>query len=188
MKAKKKKTTTKKKKTTKKISIMNRILGRDRKYDDFDDFEEIDEMDLDTDMTDDYDREIENIMENDTEEDLVQRMPSDETDQDLQINLVDKSKKLIAQAVIPGLSEDQIDINLTREMLTISTNSNDHCIEKGGDYLYEELIFGSFSRSILLPAEVEVEESTAEIKDGILTINMPKINKAAQKKLGVKKK
>ena len=73
-------------------------------------------------------------------------------------------------------------------MLTITTGTNEHCIEKDGDYLYEELSFGSFSRSILLPAEIEVEDAKAEVRDGVLTIEMPKIDKAAHKKLSVKKR
>ena len=108
--------------------------------------------------------------------------------QDLQINLVDKGKMLVAQAFVPGLADSDIDIDLTREMLTITTESNNGYVEQDGDYLYEELFFGTFSRSILLPTEVEVEEAKAEVRDGILTVVMPKINKAARKKVSVKKK
>ena len=108
--------------------------------------------------------------------------------EDLQINLVDKGDVLVAQAIVPGIEEKDIDIDLNREMLAITTGSNDHHVERDGDYLYEELTFGSFSRSILLPAEVEVEDAKAEVKDGVLTIVMPKIDKEAHRKLSVKKK
>ena len=71
--------------------------------------------------------------------------------EDLQINLVDSGDTLIAQALVPGVDEGKIEIDLNREMLTITAGSNEHCVRTDGDYLYEELSFGSFSRSVLLP-------------------------------------
>ncbi len=162
-----------------KESFLNRLFGRGDTHDD-DAFEE-----MDGDLTIEQEEYIEDDMFEEN-----QNMPAraDGGADDLQINLVDKGKILVAQAVVPGLDEGDITINLNREMLTIETNSNEHCIERDGDYLYEELSFGSFSRSILLPAEVEVEDAKAEVRDGVLTILMPKIDKASHKKLSVKKK
>ena len=158
------------------------MLGRGGYYDELDDMEDA--------PTEEYDEEFE-------EDDYIEEGEEEEEEtnngvgagmQDLQINLVDKGKTLVAQAIVPGLSEEEIDIDLNREMITISAQSNDHCIESDGDYLYEELSFGSFSRSILLPAEVEVEESKAEVRDGILKVTMPKIDKTVRRKIDVKKK
>lgn len=169
-----------------KSSWIERILGRSDN-DEYDDFQEMD-------LNDTFD-----IMEEDEEsfeDDGVFDIEEEESNmptrvsgtEDLQINLLDTGSTLVAQALVPGADESKIEIDLNREMLTVTTGSNEHCVEKDGDYLYEELSFGSFSRSILLPAEVEVEDAKAEVKDGILTITMPKIDKAAHKKLSVKKK
>ena len=171
------------------VSWFGRLLGReephDEEFEDIDgDIEGFEEEELDEGL----DEEIcEEDMEEDEESMPVERTADGRTEE-LHINLIDRANMLIAQTIVPGLKESEIDINLNREMLSITTSSNDHCVEKGGDYLYEELIFGSFSRSILLPAEIDVEESTAEVKDGVLTITMPKINKAARKKISIKKK
>ena len=134
---------------------------------------------------DDLEENALDILEDTNEE---QPMPARTGADDLQINLIDKGDSLVAQALVPGVEETKIEIDLNREMLTITAGSNEHWVEKDGDYLYEELSFGSFSRSLLLPAEVEVEDAKAEVKDGILTITMPKIDKAAHKKLSVKKR
>ncbi|MEK7169371.1 MAG: Hsp20/alpha crystallin family protein, partial [Patescibacteria group bacterium] len=56
---------------------------------------------------------------------------------------------------------------------------------KEKDYFYQELFWGAFSRSIILPQEVDPENSTAVLKNGILTIRMPKMNRQRSKKLRV---
>ena len=170
-----------------KKSWIGRILGRNDSYDEFE------EVALD----DAFDESLDDLDSEDFFEDEPMLDSQDEGEpvpihasgaEDLQINLIDKGDVLIAQALVPGVDESKIEIDLNREMLTITAGSNEHCVEKEGDYLYEELSFGSFSRSLLLPAEVEVEDAKAEVKDGVLTIAMPKIDKAAHKKLAVKKK
>ena len=173
-----------------KISWFARITGRGNPSGYADDL--IDDIEFDEMMDDEEGMEID-IEEADLfdieGEGRKTRVPIKKTGaEDLQINLVDKGNILVAQALVPGIEEDEINIDLNREMLTITTESNEHCVEKEGDYLYEELTFGSFSRSLLLPAEVEVEDSKAEVKDGVLTIVMPKIDKEARKKLSVKRK
>ncbi len=171
-----------------KTSWIGRMLGRSTDDTLYDEFEEMDlDEALDT-MEEDnspFEDDSEFALEDEKEEKAPTRMSGAE---DLQINLVDTGDAFVAQALVPGVAEDKIEIDLNREMLTITVGSNEHCVEKTGDYLYEEISFGSFSRSILLPAEVEVEDAKAEVKDGVLTIAMPKIDKAAHKKLSVKKK
>lgn len=171
----------------KNASWLDRLLGRDDRYED--ELEEMgDEFDTFDDEETDEDLEDEFFDDDGGEKTTSAHHDGKKGAEELHINLVDKADLLIAQTLVPGLKENEIDIDLNREMLSITTNSNEHCVEKGGDYLYEELLFGSFSRSILLPAEIEVEESTAEVKDGVLTITMPKIDKAARKKIAIKKK
>jgi HSP20 family protein len=56
----------------------------------------------------------------------------------------------------------------------------------GPDYFHRELFWGSFTRTIMLPEEVDVDASTASAKDGLLTIILPKLDKKRQTKLRVK--
>ena len=56
----------------------------------------------------------------------------------------------------------------------------------GSDFFTQELFWGSFTRTIMLPQEIDVESSSANAKDGLLTIILPKLDKARQTKLKVK--
>lgn len=168
-------------KQRKKRSLFSRILGKEDDVDDL--LEEIDDR-----LLSELEEEAESEEIDLFEEEKKLPVENRQGIENMQINLVDKGDELIAQALVPGLDENDIEVDLNREMLTISTESNEKHAETDGDYLYEEVMFGSFSRSILLPSEVEVEDSKAEVRDGILSISMPKIDKEAHKKLSVKKK
>ena len=54
------------------------------------------------------------------------------------------------------------------------------------DYFYQELFWGTFSRTVILPHEVDPEHSSATLKNGVLTVRMPKLDRAKAKKLKVK--
>ena len=190
-------------KNKEKGSWFERLLGR-RPYYDYDDYEE----GYEDEYYDEEGGEVKNERKRELREDVYEGDEYDdsmmEEDQELektnlavgvgegalnlQINLIDKSDELVAQAVVAGVDEDDIDINITREMLEVEISSNKHSLERDGDVLYEELIAGSFARTLLLPAEIEVEHSKAKVKNGILTITMPKIDKTTQRKLSVKSK
>ena len=85
-----------------------------------------------------------------------------------------------------GVRPEDLDINITRDTVTISgKREHDRSISEG-NYVYRELYWGSFSRTIALPAEVEPEEAEAIEKHGLIIIKIPKINKGKQTKLRVK--
>ena len=57
---------------------------------------------------------------------------------------------------------------------------------KEEDYFYQECFWGAFSRSVVLPEDVDAEKADATMKDGILTIRIPKLEKAKTKKVRIK--
>lgn len=71
-------------------------------------------------------------------------------------------------------------------MVEIAGSRSEREQVSGPDYFTRELFWGSFSRTIMLPQEVDVEASSASAKDGLLTIILPKLDKARQTKLRVK--
>jgi HSP20 family protein len=87
---------------------------------------------------------------------------------------------------VAGVQPTTIDISLTREMLTISGTRQDEKEAEDNDYFQKELYWGAFSRTILLPEEVDVDLAEASEKHGILMIRLPKINKRRQTKLKVR--
>lgn len=95
---------------------------------------------------------------------------------DLAMDVFEKDGDIIAKLNLPGIDPDDVDINLDKNRLTVSGEYSSE--KKEGDdkqYSYRERRFGSFSRSIRLPAQIDDEATEANYEDGVLTISMPKV-------------
>jgi HSP20 family protein len=111
---------------------------------------------------------------------------SEEPQGELAVDIYQTADAIVVKALVAGVQPTTIDISLTREMLTISgTRADEREVEEDG-YFQRELYWGSFSRTILLPEEVDVDMAEASEKHGILMIRLPKINKKKQTKLKVR--
>ncbi len=93
---------------------------------------------------------------------------------------------IIIRAFVAGVRPDELSISISRDMVEIEGSRMEREQVAGPDYFTRELFWGSFSRTIMLPQEVDVEASSASAKDGLLTIILPKLDKARQTKLRVK--
>lgn len=98
----------------------------------------------------------------------------------------DKSVKVIAE--LPGMNEKDIDINLSKDSLTIKGQKKEEKEQKGEQTYYAERSFGSFTRVIPLPTEVNPDKAEANFSNGVLTVSMPKMHeeKKEQKKIEIK--
>jgi len=112
--------------------------------------------------------------------------PSDEPAGELAVDVYQTPDAIVVKALIAGVQPNSIDITLTREMLTISGSREDEREVDEEHYFQRELYWGSFSRTILLPEEIDVDMAEASEKHGILMIRLPKINKKRQTKLKVR--
>lgn len=92
----------------------------------------------------------------------------------------------VIQAVVAGVKQDDLDVAISRDMVTIRGKRSRSNSMSSGDYLYQELYWGSFSRSVALPEEVDVDNSEAVLKSGVLTITLPKIDKNKVQKVHIK--
>lgn len=105
---------------------------------------------------------------------------------ELAVDVYQTPDAIVVKALVAGVQPATIDIGLTREMLTISGQRQDEREAEDEHYFQKELYWGSFSRTILLPEEVDVDMAEASEKHGILMIRLPKINKKRQTKLKVR--
>lgn len=105
---------------------------------------------------------------------------------ELAVDVYQTPDAIVVKALVAGVQPTSIDISLTREMLTISGTREDEREVEEDNYFQRELYWGSFSRTILLPEEVDVELAEASEKHGILMIRLPKVNKKRQTKLKVR--
>ena len=99
-----------------------------------------------------------------------------ETEGQLAIDVYQSNKKIIIKSTIAGVKPENLKISLHHDLLTIrgSRSSDDSINEE--DYLYRECYWGNFSRSIILPAEVDNKRVEAELENGVLTITLYKNN------------
>ena len=96
---------------------------------------------------------------------------------ELSVDMSQTPTELIIQAMIAGVKPENLDISINREMVTIKGHrQSEHEISEG-DFFYKELYWGAFSRTILLPQEIEPEGAEASEKHGLLTIRLPKVDK-----------
>jgi HSP20 family protein len=105
---------------------------------------------------------------------------------ELAVDVYQTPEAIVVKAFIAGVQPATVDISLTREMLTITGTRQDEREVDEDDYFQRELYWGSFTRTILLPEEVDVDMAEASEKHGILMIRLPKINKGKQTKLKVR--
>ncbi len=104
----------------------------------------------------------------------------------LNIDMYQTKDNVIIKSTIAGVRPDDIDITVANDMVTIKgTRQREETINQD-DYFYQECYWGSFSRSVIVPVDIDSEEIEADLKDGILTVVIPKAAKAKTKKVKVK--
>lgn len=110
----------------------------------------------------------------------------EDTAGELAVDVYQTPDAIVVKALIAGVQPSTIDIALTREMLTITGQRSDEKEVEEEHYYQKELYWGAFSRTILLPEEVDVDMAEASEKHGVLMIRLPKINKKRQTRLKVR--
>lgn len=105
---------------------------------------------------------------------------------ELSVDMYQTPSEIVIKTLVAGVKPEDLDISITRDMVTIRGKREGERSIASGDFFHEELYWGSFSRTILLPTEVDVEEADAVEKHGLLILRLPKINKNRQTKLRVK--
>jgi HSP20 family protein len=87
---------------------------------------------------------------------------------------------------LPGLCKEEIDIQVSNGVLTIKGEKKEAKEEKVEKrYHHREMRYGSFVRSIALPVDVKAEEASAQCRDGVLSIVLPKEDRAIHKKIEI---
>ncbi|MBU1871089.1 MAG: Hsp20/alpha crystallin family protein [Patescibacteria group bacterium] len=121
---------------------------------------------------------INNSDENNTEE---KWLDSDDYEEgQLSIDVFQTPDKLVITSTIAGVKPDNIDISINNDMLTIRGKREASHEVDDANFLYRECYWGSFSRSIILPVEIEADKIEASLENGVLTVILPKAKSAKQ--------
>jgi len=95
----------------------------------------------------------------------------------LTIDVYQSGDFIVIKSIIGGARSDDLDISITSDMVTIKGVRENPDEIKADDYYYQECFWGNFSRSVILPCDIKIDEVKATMKNGILTIKLPKIEK-----------
>jgi len=103
------------------------------------------------------------------------------------VSIRETEKELIVEADIPGVKEEDIEIEIEDGKVVLKGERKFKSESKGQDYYHLESSYGSFSRIIGLPSYVDAGKAEAEIKNGILEVRVPKVEQRRAKKIALKK-
>ena len=95
----------------------------------------------------------------------------------LTIDVFQDGNNVVVQSTIAGTDPKDIDISITKDTVTIRGHRKSEKEIEKSNYYHQELYWGSFSRSVILPIDIDPDQSKASIKNGVLTIRLPKLNK-----------
>jgi HSP20 family protein len=102
------------------------------------------------------------------------------------VDIFEEGNDVVVKAELPGMSKDEIDVNISDDVITISgEKKSEEKIEKK-DYFRLERSQGSFSRSLTLPTEIQTDKARASFDNGVLVVRIPKSEAAIQKVKKVK--
>jgi len=93
----------------------------------------------------------------------------------LTIDVYQTNDEIVIKSTIAGVSPEDVDITVTKEMVTIKGKRVKDETIRDEDYFYQECYWGAFSRSVILPFDVDSNKAVATIKNGILTLRLPRL-------------
>lgn len=104
----------------------------------------------------------------------------------LPVDMYQTPDEIVIRTFVAGVRPEDLNVSISRDMVTIEGSREERSESSGSDFFSQELFWGAFSRTIMLPQEIDVDSATAAAKDGLMTITLPKLDKARQTKLRVR--
>ena len=102
------------------------------------------------------------------------------------VEVSDTPEAVVVKAQIPGVSKDQLQLTITEDALTLKGEMKEEEKKEDKNYYRRELRYGAFTRTIPLPVAVQAEKATADLKNGVLAVTLPKREVAKAKQSPIK--
>src|SRR5215471_13529759 len=90
------------------------------------------------------------------------------------IEVADTPEAIIVKAQVPGVSKEHLQVNVTENTLTLKGEVQEDKTREDKNYHQREFHYGAFARTITLPTTVQAEQATAQLRDGVLEVTIPK--------------
>lgn len=104
----------------------------------------------------------------------------------LTIDVYQTDNEIVIKSTIAGVKPEDLDVSINNDMVTIKGERKNEEVVTGENYYYQECYWGGFSRSIVLPVDIISEKAEASLKNGILTIRLPKADTTKIKRIQVR--
>lgn len=104
----------------------------------------------------------------------------------MMVDVAEDEGAYIVKAEMPGVKPEDVEVTLNNNVLTIKGEAKEETETKEADYHLRERRFGSFMRSLTMPANIKAEAIEAKNEHGVLTIRLPKAEEVKPKKITVK--
>lgn len=105
---------------------------------------------------------------------------------ELSVDVYQGPNEIIVKTMVAGVKPEDLDVSITREMVTIKGKREEERTISEDDYFHKELYWGAFSRTVVLPQEIDVDSAEATERHGLLILKLPKLNKNRQTKVKVR--
>lgn len=106
-----------------------------------------------------------------------------EEEGELAVDIYQTSDDIVIQSAIAGVTSENLDISIENDMVVIKGKREKPAEKEKRSYFFQECYWGYFSREIVLPEEVDNSRAQASLKNGVLTIRMPKIERSKRRKI-----
>jgi len=104
------------------------------------------------------------------------------------VDMYQTDNEIVVKAALPGIKADEVQINITGDVLTLKGEVKQQEDVKEKAYHIHEQRWGTFERTLVLPANVVADKAKADFENGILTITLPKAEEAKPKTISIKSK
>lgn len=101
------------------------------------------------------------------------------------IDLRETDDAYVVETVLPGATTDDVDISVLGDRLRIAAEISESQEQREAKWLVRERRYGSFERSITLPGNVRADDATANFRDGILTVTLPKAEESRARQIPI---
>ena len=112
--------------------------------------------------------------------------PESDGEGQLTIDVYQTETEIVIKSTIAGVKPEDLDVSINNDMVTVKGERSNEEVVEGSNYYYQECYWGGFSRSVLLPVDVIPEKADASLKNGILTIRLPKADTNKVRKIQVR--
>lgn len=105
---------------------------------------------------------------------------------ELSVDVYQNQNEIVLKTMVAGVKPEDLDVSISRDMVTIRGKRENERTVSDDDYFHKELYWGTFSRTVVLPEEIDVDAAEAVEKHGLLIVKLPKLDKNRQTKLKVR--